>query len=193
VRVNPKQIYGPWRQGWVLDKHTMRSVHVGDDAQGRPRFDTARSEAGEATYQLKYRGDFEQARPLAQALAEHICPKFGKIGFIVPMPASRPRFRQPVTEVARALGLILKRPVFEKILVKSPGGASLKDLSTREEKFGALGGRLSLHDEIRSLGKWNALLIDDLFDTGASMESAARLLKTYPKVADVFVAALTWK
>jgi predicted amidophosphoribosyltransferase len=193
LKVALREIFGPWDQGWVLDKHTLKSTYLGDDAQGHPQFDTVRSEAGEATFLLKYRSLWDRAPVLAQALAEHICPKFESVGFIVPMPASKSRARQPVSEVARALGQMKKTPVFENLLLKAPTGKLLKDLTTKEEKVSALSGTFSIHDEISSAGKWNVLLVDDLFDTGASMEEACKVLRNYAKVRSIYVAAFTWK
>jgi predicted amidophosphoribosyltransferase len=98
LKVSLKQIQGPWDEGWVLDKHTLRSTYLGDDEYGHPRFETTRTDVGESTYQLKYHNDWTQTTPLAQAIATHIFPKLANVGFIVPMPASKMRDKQPVTE-----------------------------------------------------------------------------------------------
>lgn len=188
-----RQISGPWDDGWVLDKHSISSVYLGDDENGRRRFDTKRTEVGEASYQLKYKQDWKQAMPLAQAIVDNIYPKFGNVGFIVPMPASNPRPRQPVTEVANALGSIVQRPVFDNLLLKAANGHSLKDLGTKAEKVKAIGDSFSINDVLEGNGPWNVLVVDDLFHTGASMEAACKALRSYPKVRRVYVAALTWK
>ena len=193
MNVNLRKIDGPWEHGWVLDKHTLKSTYLGDDAYGHPQYETLRTEVGQATYLLKYKQDWAQAGVLAQTLAENVCPKFESIGFIVPMPASNVRSRQPVNEVAVALGKILNIPVFEKLLVKVPTGQSLKNLDSKSEKAAAIGNSLSINDQISNQGKWNVLLIDDLFDTGASMEAACSTMRSYPKVGNIYVAALTWK
>lgn len=192
MKVSLKEIAGPWEQGWALDKHTLKSTYLGDE-YGHPRFENLRSEVGEATYQLKYRQDWSQVEQLAQALADNIYPKLERVGFIVPMPASTYRPRQPVTAIAEALGKIVGVPVFTDLLRKSYTGKSLKDLHTKEEKAEALGNSFSINDQITNDGKWNVLLIDDLFHTGASMEAACKALRTYPKVNRVYVAALTWR
>lgn len=192
MKVSLRQISGPWSQGWVLDKHTLKSTFLGNDDNGRAQFETVRSEAGQAAFLLKYRAQWDQVEPLACALSESIWPRLPSIGFIVPMPASRARQRQPVTEIARALGKLTGVPVFENLLSKAATGKLLKDLGTKEEKVAELQGKFSLRDEIRESGKWNVLLLDDLFDTGASMEEACKMLQTYSKVREVFVAALTW-
>ena len=192
MRVALRQIAGPWADGWVLDKHSVSSTYTGDDAQGRAQFDTVRTEAGEATYRLKYRQQWDQAGPLARALADHIYPKFDRVGFIVPMPASKRRYRQPVTAVALELGKIVKVPVLTDLLRKQHRGGALKDLQSKSEKTAALRGSFSINDRIRQQGPWNALLIDDLYATGASMEAACRSLHTYRKIRSVYVASMTW-
>lgn len=193
MKTSLKEIKGPWDQGWVLDKHTLKSTYLGDGPSGRPQFDSVRTEVGQATFLLKYRNQWDRAPMLAQAVAQAVCPKLDAIGFIVPMPASNQRVRQPVNEVATELGKILKVPVFNSLLAKTPNGKSLKDLTTKEEKLAALAGTMHVNDAIGNAGRWNVLLIDDLYDSGASMEAAAVALRKYPKVGRIYVAALTWK
>lgn len=193
MKVNLRKITGIWTEGYVLDKHSLASVYIGDNAWGRPQFDTTRTEVGEATFRLKNRDDFDQAPILAKALAEEIYPRLTNIGFIVPMPASTQRARQPVTEVALELGKITGKPVMDNLLLKASTGTSLKDLTNKAEKLEAIGDSLYINGQITNEGKWNCLLIDDLFHTGASMEKACTMLKTYPKVGNIYVAALTWR
>ena len=193
LKVSLRQISGPWDNGWVLDKHTLHSSYLGNDQYGHARYDTTRTEVGEATFQLKYRSDWAQSRPLAQAIADYIYPKLDQVGFILPMPASTPRTRQPVTEVANELGALTKVPVFGNILLKTANGTSLKNLSTKAEKVKAIGNSFSVHQAITNDGQWNVLVVDDLFHTGASMEAACQVLRAYPKVGKIYVAALTWK
>ena len=109
------------------------------------------------------------------------------------MPASKSRPRQPVTEVAEALGRVVQKPVVLDLLRKLGNGTSLKDLRSKEEKVEAIGDSFSINDRIRGDGPWNVLVVDDLFDTGASMEAACKVLRAYKKVKYIYVAALTWK
>lgn len=194
--VNVKTIHGNWDQGYVLDKHTLSSEYIGDNEYGHPQFDTKRSEVGEALFKLKYRSDKSQAAALAAEVAKSIVPKFEKVGLIVPMPASNARAWQPVNEVANELGKLIGVPVFDNIVVKAAPGAGakqLKDMTGKEEKKTALEGKFTINDSIKNNGKWNTLLLDDLFDTGASMEAVAAVLRKYQKIGKIFVAALTWK
>ena len=109
------------------------------------------------------------------------------------MPATKTRKRQPVTEVVEELGKLVGTPVFTELLLKAPNGKSLKDLGTRQEKIEAIGRSLSVKDCIEGDDRHNLLLVDDLFDTGASMQAACKVLSAYPKVRKIYVAALTWK
>jgi predicted amidophosphoribosyltransferase len=196
MQTQVRLLEGNWDAGFALHKHSLSSTYLGDNEAGRPQFETIRSEPGEALYRLKYQGDWAQVSLLAQEVATTLVPLFAKIGFIVPMPPSKQRARQPVTEIARALGKLAGIPVFENLLVKSPqadAAAQLKDLTGKDAKLAALVGRFTINDEITNEGIWNVLLLDDLFDTGASMESACAALRTYRKIRHVFVAALTWK
>lgn len=193
MKVSLREIQGPWDEGWVLDKHSLGSVYTGHNEYGRPIFETTRTEVGEATFQLKYRSDWEQAKLLAQAIADNIYPKLAQVGFIVPMPASRQRPRQPVTEVANELGSLVEVPVFDSVLMKAPNGKSLKDLSTKDEKIEVIRDSFSVNNGISNNGCWNALVVDDLFHTGATMETACTVLRTYPKVSKIYVVALTWR
>ncbi len=193
MNINLKQIYGNWDEGYALDRHVISSTPIGYNDYGRMQFDTNRTDAGEALFLLKYRSRWDQAPPLAQAVFAHIVPKFPPIGLIVPMPPSSIRARQPVFEVANELAQLMSLTSWENILTKAPGGASLKNLVTKQDKVNALAGRITVTDAIATQGKWDALLLDDLFDSGASMEAATAALKTYSKVDKVYVAALTWK
>lgn len=196
MEVQIKEIVGNWEAGYVLHKHVLSSTFLGNNEFGHPQFDTKRSEVGEALFQLKYRDDKSKAAALAAELASSVIPRFEKIGMIIPMPASINRPWQPVDEIAKELGKIIKVPVFDEIIVKGPaedGAKQLKDITNKEEKVAALTGRFTIKDVIDGEGPWNALLVDDLFDTGASMEAATAALKTYKKIKKVYVAALTWK
>ena len=42
--IRPMRIPGRWREGFVLDYHTVGSIYLGDDEYGHPIFDTTRTE-----------------------------------------------------------------------------------------------------------------------------------------------------
>lgn len=196
MKVLLRDIQGNWDRGVALNKHTLSSTFSHYDEYGHARFDTVRSDVGEAVYKLKYQSDWAQADELAKAIEANALPLFDKIGMIVPMKASTQRARQPVDEVAKALGKLIDVPIMDTILVRQPlaeGETPLKNLHTREEKDAVLKNKFSIADEITNSGKWNTLVLDDLYDSGASMNAACAALRGYPKVNRIFAVALTWK
>lgn len=196
MRVQVRKLEGSWDLGYALRKHTLSSVPMGYNEYGHRQFDTTRSEPGQALYQLKYQSDWTQVEPLAAQVKKTLLPLFGEIGLIIPMPASITRARQPVSELAKELGRITGIPVFEDIIVKAPapaGSPQLKNLNNREDKDAALQGRFSINPSIDNKGCWNALLLDDLFDTGATMDAVCQALRTYPKINQIYAATIIWK
>lgn len=196
MQTNLKNINGNWNSGYVLDKHTVSSVPIGHNEFGYMQFNTTRTEIGEALFLLKNRNDWEQVEPLADELKRTAFPLFLGVGLIVPVPPSQARQRQPVFEIASALARKTGLTSFENILQKAPakaGAQQLKNLNTKTAKVAALAGRLSINDRINGEGTWNVLVIDDIYDTGASMEAVCGVLQTYNKIGKIYVAALTWR
>lgn len=195
MQVNIRQISGNWDLGYAMDKHIVSSTYTGDNEQGHPTFNTIRTDVGEAVFKLKYRADWTQVDPLAKCLYDNAVPLFENIGLIIPMAASNERPRQPVTAIAEALAAKMGNGMisFNQLLFKAPGGVSLKNLTTKAEKQEAVAGTFSYEDVIAEGGPYNALIIDDLYHTGASLEAACAALKSYNKINKIYVAALTWK
>jgi hypothetical protein len=50
MKIDPRPIAGPWDVGFTLDVHTVSAEFLGYDLDGRPLFDTLRSEIGELLF-----------------------------------------------------------------------------------------------------------------------------------------------
>lgn len=190
--VNIKQIDGMWTLGYSLDKHTLSSTPTGYNEYGHMQFDTTRPEAGEALFQLKYRSDYSQVGVIANQLNTSFGQTFSSASLVIPMPASRDRSRQPVTEIATEYARLRGIPCREDLLVKTGTTVPMKDIESRDEKVSTLIGAFTVYDVLPS-GKYDVLIIDDLFDTGSSLEAATTVLKNYPKIGNVYVATVTRK
>lgn len=192
MNVNIKQIEGPWTLGYSLDKHTLSSTPIGSNQSGHMQFDTIRPEAGEALFQLKYRSDYSQVPIIADQLNVSFGQTFSTASLVVPMPASTARDRQPVTEMAREYARLSGIPCYENLLVKTGTTAPMKDLGTREEKISALINAFTVYDVLPD-GQYDVLIIDDLFDTGSSLEAATTVLRGYNKIRNIYVITVTRK
>ena len=82
-------------------------------------------------------------------------------------------------------------PIFEKILIKNIETPQMKDISNNEDKLSRLLESFSINDEIDNDGCWDALIIDDLYSSGSSLNAATKTLKTYSKVNNIYVTAFT--
>ena len=192
VKTNVRQIQGPWSLGYTLDKHTISSTYIGDDNYGHAIFDTKRTEVGESLYQLKYKSDHSQATVLAEQIVHSLWHFFPGTSFVLPMPPSKPRALQPVTAIARAVGAKTGVRCLEHLLLKNTATAQIKDIGARDDRATALSSAFRVADVLPD-GMHDVLLIDDLYDTGSSLEAATRTLQQYPKIRRVFVTAVTRK
>ena len=192
MNVNVRQIHGPWNLGYSLDKHTLSSVYLGDNEYGHPTFDTTRSEVGEALYLLKYKSDQSQISPLAKQMAVSLGGYFKSTSFVVPMPPSKQRAVQPVMAIAKQVAVQMGVPCIDNVLVKTARTAEMKDIPVREDRVNALCSAFVVNDVLAD-GKHDALIVDDLYDTGSSLEAATIMLRKYNKIRNIFVATLTRK
>ncbi len=192
MNVNIKQLQGAWDLGYSLDKHTTSSTPIGYNTSGHMQFDTIRPEAGEALFQLKYRSDFSQVPLISQQLVTSFSDVFSSASFIIPMPPSKVRNKQPVIEIAKEFARLKGIPCYENLLVKTGVTPSMKDIATKEEKISTLMGAFTVYD-ILPQGLFDVLIIDDLFDTGSSLEAATNILRNYGKIGNIYVATVTRK
>lgn len=163
-RDHPRQLSGPWDAGWALGFH---SRYQGSD--------WTRSPVGELAYRLKYNGDFSVIQPLIQKMKDLIRahPEIGQVDAIIPVPSSVQREKDPVGSLARALANQLK-VTYWPVLTKSRKTDQQKQFQTLAQKKANVAGAFRLQTSIK--GK-RLLVVDDLFDSGATLEEITKLLK----------------
>ena len=189
LEIHPKEIRGSWDNGYVLDVHTISSTFIGNNEFGHPEFDTVRSQLGEAIYRLKYKGDKTVIPQVVEAVIEFIRGWGIHPDVVVPIPPSRlDRPFQPVIEIARELAQHMGVPLNTTSLKKTAKTQQMKDV-------GDLSARVTTLEKTfvsdRNIEGKAVLLFDDLFQSGATMDVAARTLKGQGMVKSVFALALT--
>ena len=163
ARAHPRPLSGPWQSGWALGFH---SRYDGGDWR--------RSPVGELAFRLKYRADASALPPLVERAlalcAEH--PELTDVDALVPVPPSTAHALDPVGSVADALGRRLARPVWH-VVAKTRHTAPQKELHTLAQKRANVAGAFAVRGDVR--GK-RLLILDDLYDSGATLEEVARVL-----------------
>ncbi len=193
ANINPQQINGNWRAGWVLDVHTLSSRLLPSGG-----YDTKRTEFGELVFQVKYRHDRTKIQSIAEIAAKFVKEKFAVDGHLVlpylkailPIPSSDiNRDFQPVTEITQAIGWLLNVSVRTDYLTKVKRTVPLKNLADMESKREQLRGAFAV--QAQDLKNCCVLLVDDLYDSGTTLTEATKVLYGQSGVQHVLVLTLT--
>lgn len=118
--------------------------------------------------------------------------EFAFVSFVLPIPPSQQRARQPVVEISRQVAINMGIPCIENMLLKNAQTEQMKNISNKEEKIEALCNKLYLNDVLND-GVYDVLIVDDLYDTGATLEAATIVLRGYSKIRKIYVATITRK
>lgn len=183
---NPQKLTtGPWDDGYVLDFHSISSTPTGDPYYP---FDTKRTELGELLYRLKYRGDRTAIESIAKIAGKFVKSWNPPIKYIVPAPPSLHRESQPVVDIARALGKYLTIRVLEDAVVKVKKTDPMKDIPVWERPSALKNAIQSGKTDVA--GK-SILLVDDLIESGSTLQRAASVLLENGGAASVYALVLT--
>ncbi|MCC6499594.1 MAG: RecQ family ATP-dependent DNA helicase [Anaerolineales bacterium] len=174
---HPRPLKGNWDTGFALDFH---SSYKGADWN--------RSGIGDLVYRLKYESDaavlptlIEHTRKL---FAAH--PEMSQFDTIVPVPSSTPREFSPVHEFCKAISRSVNQPV-QTCVIKTRQTQPQKEMHTLPQKRDNVAGAFAVNGDI--VGK-RILLVDDLFDSGATLEEITRTLRKHG-AAKINVLSLT--
>jgi adenine/guanine phosphoribosyltransferase-like PRPP-binding protein len=160
---HPRSLTGNWHTGFALDFH---SSYKGADWN--------RSSIGDLVFRLKYQSD-STALP---ALIEHTLKLFAshtemnQFDIILPVPSSTQREFSPVHEFCKALSKTFNKPM-QASIIKTRQTNPQKEMQTLPQKRDNVAGAFALNDDIT--GK-RILLVDDLFDSGSTLEEITKLL-----------------
>ena len=163
-RSHPRPLRGPWEAGWALGFH---SRFAGAD--------WSRSPVGELAYRLKYGNDATALAPLVEQ-ARALCvehPELADVDALVPVPSSQEHASDSVGSLAEALAGWLGAPVW-KVVVKTRRTAPQKEMHTLAQKRANVAGAFAVQGSVQ--GK-RLLVLDDLYDSGATLAEVARVLR----------------
>ncbi|MFQ6014061.1 MAG: RecQ family ATP-dependent DNA helicase [Anaerolineae bacterium] len=179
TRFRPKPLKGPWRAGFALDFH---SRFRGGQWQ--------RSELGELTYRFKYGGERALGDGLARRIADFVRghPELSRAKAVVAVPSTlKERAYDPVPVLAQAVARRAGLAYLEGTLVKTRATRPQKEMVNLAQKRANVQGAFAAQGNLR--GK-RLLLLDDLYDSGATLEEATRVLLAVG-AEEVYVVAVT--
>lgn len=177
-RPHPRPLHGPWLAGWALDFH---SRFVGSDQ--------VRGVIGDLVFRYKYQGEYHLAGELAsywtELLSEH--SELPRAQMVLPIPPSIRRDFDPVEHLAEALAAQIGLQVQIDKLIKTRSTRPQKELKSLAAKQRNVAGAFTLQGKVAGQ---NMLLVDDLYDSGATLCEAARTL-SLGRPANIVVLTLT--
>lgn len=187
--LKPIKLCGNWIEGFSLDFHTVSSVYLGIDELGHRQFETTRTDIGELLYRLKYKNDLSTLNDIMKIVESFLSSweSISKVDVVLPIPPTdQNRNFQPVFEIAKRIGKYIEKPVYINVLVKSVSVQS-KNLSVgdKEEIISSIAMKRN------AMIPYNILIFDDLYETGATLNTAVKVLKKDPNIKDIYVLTLT--
>ncbi len=188
MQLNPRPLGGSWDDGYTLDDHISSSEFVGYNEFGHAQFESTRTELGELLYRLKYRSDQSAVLPIAEAASDFVRRWGREIDVIVPAPPSKSRTVQPLFQIADQVGRLLSLPVDNTSVRKTKGTPELKNVDYARRLELLRGAHVIEGDALRGR---RVLLLDDLFQSGATLNAVAGLLREAGGVTAVYALALT--
>ncbi|OGO33336.1 MAG: hypothetical protein A2Z16_10480 [Chloroflexi bacterium RBG_16_54_18] len=160
---HPRHLIGVWQSGWSLGFHSQFS---GDQ--------WSRSRVGDLVYRLKYQSDRSVLSELVEIAHELFSqhPELIEVDAILPVPSTSNRAFDPVLAFCDALSERIERPAIA-VLRKTRATLPQKEMKTMAQKRNNVAGAFSLNETLK--GK-RILLVDDLFDSGETLNEITRLL-----------------
>ena len=190
VSISPKRLPGKWTAAYSLDLHTISSDFLGYDEYGHAVFDTKRSEMGELLYRLKYKSDTSVARVIVESAVEFIREQKWAIDLVVPVPPSdASRSFQPVMLLAQAIADELGVRCCIDCVVKVKDTPQLKGVFDPDKRRELLDNAFVV--AARQLSGKKVLLFDDLYRSGATLNSILQALTEEGGVRSAYALTLT--
>lgn len=189
IKVNPRKITGSWKEGFVLDLHTLDSKYLGDDEYGHPQFDNVYSEIGKLLHLLKSKKDKSAIDPIAATAVEFLRGVRWQPEVVVAVPPSRYRFFQPLKVLGKEIAKRLQLEFCEGCVKKIKDTPQLKNIFEYERRKELLSDAFQA-DSAKLVGK-RVLLLDDLYRSGATMNSVSTALMQSGTAAAVYALAIT--
>lgn len=162
---------------------------MGDNQEGHPQYETIRTELGELLFQLKYRSDSKSLAGIVATAVHFIRSWKPDLTIVAAVPASKRRRHQPVVLIAEGIAEKLDIPFKRNAVRRILEVPELKGVYDYAERVRLLESAHEVNAKV--VRDERVLLIDDLYRSGATMDSVARSLYNQGAASSVFALAIT--
>lgn len=201
IAINPRKLVSEpeiknFQEGYTLDRHTLSSTRTDDPYF---EYDTVRTALGELLYNIKYKitNNCDKSNDclnlIVDTLEYFIKTKTKwihnqKIDYIIPAPYSIKREIQPVELLAKKLSERLNLPYLET-LSKAGYNTPIKN-TDKDDRPQILKKAIQLKNAEKLIDK-KILLLDDIFDSGATIRRCIEILIDRGHAKAVYALVLT--
>ncbi len=185
-----KEIFGPWKKGYVLDQHMLSSEFVGYSSSGIAQYNSKRSELGELLYQGKYLNNKSSIKIIGDLCIDFLNSSKIYPDLILPIPPSKEREWNLVFEVSKYISQSIKCKYNNESINKIKETKEIKSIGDFETRENEIKGAFNM--ESKSVTGKRVLLVDDLYSSGSTMYEVATLVSSKGDAIDVFVLCFTY-
>jgi len=108
-----------------------------------------------------------------------------EVDVVLPVPYTKQRNYQPASEIAQAIAKHLKVSYSGEVL-ENVSSIQAKNMPKTERNL-----KNSIAAKVKATRPHTILLVDDLLDTGSTMEECVSVLREDPKLKKIYVLAMT--
>lgn len=188
--INPNNLInlkGPWDLGYAIALHSISSIPIDPDHH---LYDTKYTPVGKLLHTYKYTVSYSSKDDLVDIAIAIIKVKFHDLTIdILTIPPSNSKrvYYQPMNEIAKGISSNLGIQ-FYKIFAQKEMGKTMKSIELKNEKKKYLVE--NIYCGANNIKNKNILVIDDIFDSGATLEICTQKLKE-KKCGKVYVLTFT--